>query len=93
MRIFVTGATGFIGSAVVAELLGHGHSVLGPARNDASAAKVQLKAARFIAGNSPTPEFLVAGAEGCDGVAHLAFIHDFSSFKRTSKSTGGPPPP
>lgn len=81
MRVFVTGATGFIGSAVVAELLKHGHSVLGLARNEASAAKVTALGAAVHRGELTDSEALAAGARACDGVAHLAFIHDFSKFQ------------
>ena len=81
MRILVTGATGFIGSAVVDELLQAGHFVLGLARNDAAAAKLAGASAQAHPGELTDLDSLTAGARSCDGVAHLAFIHDFSKFE------------
>ncbi len=78
MRIFVTGASGWIGSAVVAELLAADHEVLGLARSDASAEAVAAAGAEVCRGDIGDLDVLRAAAAECDGVVHLAFRHDIA---------------
>src|ERR1700722_15133368 len=80
MRVFVTGAAGFIGTETTKELIAHGHQVTGLARSDENAAALEKLGAKIHRGSLQDLESLKRGASEADGVIHLAFIHDFTKF-------------
>ncbi len=81
MKVFVTGASGFVGSAVVKELLSNGHQVVGLARSEESAKSVRDAGAEVLMGDLESLDILQKGAKEADGVIHTAFIHDFSDYQ------------
>jgi nucleoside-diphosphate-sugar epimerase len=80
MRVFLTGATGFIGTAVAQELISHGHTVLGVARSDEAAKTLAGRGVEPHRGDLTDHDSFIAGAKACEAVVHCAFIHDFSKF-------------
>jgi nucleoside-diphosphate-sugar epimerase len=80
MRVFITGAAGFIGAATTRELIAHGHQVLGLARSDANEAALRAAGAEVLRGSLENLDSLRNGAKQTDGTIHLAFIHDFAKF-------------
>jgi nucleoside-diphosphate-sugar epimerase len=86
MRVFVTGASGWIGSAVVAELIDAGHEVAGLARSDESVAVVQAAGAEAVRGSLDDLDTLGAAAAAADGVIHTAYVHDFSQMEAAAET-------
>ena len=88
MHVFLTGATGTIGSAVLPELLGAGHRVTALARSEASASAAEAAGARVVRGGLGDLDVLRSAADAADGVIHLAYNHDFSAFEAAAAEEG-----
>ena len=88
MRVFLTGATGFIGSHLVPELIGAGHQVIGVTRSDKGAAALDRAGAEVFRGTLEDPDALARGTERADAVIHTAFDHDFSRFVENCAKDG-----
>lgn len=86
MKVFLTGASGFVGSAVAAELLKAGHEVIGLARSDASVQKIRQAGANVHRGDITDLASLRKGAENADAIIHTGFIHDFSNYKQSCEN-------
>ncbi len=86
MRIFVTGATGYVGTAVIQELINAGHKVVGLTRSDSAAVKLREAGVEVHLGNLYDLESIYKGAKAADGVIHLAFNNDFSDFANSLKT-------
>src|ERR1700712_4964237 len=89
MRIFVTGASGWIGSAVVSDLVESGHQVTGFARSDTAARAVTALGAEVLRGDLDNLDSLRAGAAASDGVVHLGYNHDFSQMGQAAETDLG----
>src|SRR5438046_6399113 len=89
MRVFVTGASGWIGSATVAELIAGGHQVLGLARSDDSAKAVEALGAEVHRGSLDDLDSLRLGAKACEGVVHLGYNHNFSDMPGAAATDRG----
>ncbi|WP_199758396.1 NAD-dependent epimerase/dehydratase family protein [Flavobacterium microcysteis] len=85
MKVFVTGASGYVGSAVVRELISAGHQIIGLARSEASAKIISDAGAEVLLGNLENLEVLKKGAAQADGIIHTAFIHDFSQYQKAGE--------